>query len=127
MGRKSKYLEEYNEKLVAHLKEGYSYTSFASKVDVHIDTLYEWEKKYTEFSEAKKVGLNHSQAFWEDIGRKMALDGNVQAWKFNMKNRFGWREKEPETQKAPQEIKLAYKLKETSPTIIYVDEDDLNL
>lgn len=128
IAKNSKYKLEFPDLLIQHLKEGYSYTSFASKVNVHIDTLYEWEKRHPEFSEAKEVGLTHSQAFWEDIGRKMALEGNVQAWKFNMKNRFGWRDKEPETQKAPQEIRLAYKLDSPPESIvIHVDKDDMEL
>lgn len=85
MGRKTKYQDTYPELLVEHMRNGDSYTSFASRVGVHIDTLYEWEKVHPEYTEAKKQATMHAQSFWEDIGKKMALDGNFNAWKFNIK------------------------------------------
>lgn len=91
-GRKSKYKEKYVEDLIEHMKEGNSYKSFAAKIGVHVDTLYEWESKYSEFSEAKKVAFSMSESYWEDLGKKMAEGGNASVWKFNMKNRFGWKE-----------------------------------
>jgi hypothetical protein len=35
-------------------------------------------------------------AWWERRGREMAIgaDGNATVWIFNMKNRFGWRDKQ---------------------------------
>jgi hypothetical protein len=118
MGRKTKYIHSYNELLISHMKLGHSYTSFASKIQVHIDTLYEWEKKYPEYSEAKKLGLTLSQSFWEDIGREMAINGNFNAWKFNMKNRFGWRDNPAE------ELNQS---KEPPKLIIQLDSDDMLL
>ena len=112
MTRKTKYNPEFCKKLIKHLKSGNSYTSFASRVNVHIDTLYEWEKRYPEFSEAKKEAFAHSQAFWEDMGLKMALNGNAQVWKFNMKNRFGWREHPEDNKNENCEIKLSYFMKD---------------
>ena len=126
-GRKTLYKKDYCDLLLKHMKDGNSYTSFAARVSVHIDTLYEWEKKHSEFSEAKKEALMHAQAFWEDIGRKMALDGNFNAWKFNMKNRFGWRDTAPDSHVQPQEIRLAYKLDEKPKHVIQLDEDDMDL
>ena len=123
MGRKSKFKQEYIQLIEQHLKSGYSYTSFASRLNIHIDTLYEWEKRFPEFSEAKKVGLMHAQSFWEDIGRDMAINGNFNAWKFNMKNRFGWRDTPPEGIHVPQEVEILKKPK----LIIQLDEDDMSL
>ena len=36
-----------------------------------------------------------SQVWWETVGRKLATGspGSANAWSFNMKNRFGWRDK----------------------------------
>ena len=92
MGRKTKYLKTYPEALIEHMTKGRSYKSFAAKIGVHIDTLYQWEKTYCEFSEAKKVAFLQAEAFWEDLGLELARAGNGQVWKMNMKNRFGWRE-----------------------------------
>lgn len=108
MGRKTKYKDAYSHLLLEHMKDGNSYTSFAAKIGVHIDTLYEWKKKFPEFSETKKIASTSSQSFWEDIGRDMALSGNFGAWKFIMKNRFGWRDSHVEAQNEITEIKLVY-------------------
>jgi hypothetical protein len=93
-GAKTKYRSSFPEMLIEHMGEGSSYTSFAAKIGVHIDTLYEWEKVHPKFTEAKKVAFSKSQGYWEDLGKKMAENGNAAVWKFNMKNRFGWRESE---------------------------------
>jgi len=127
MGRKTKYLREYKQKLEEHMEKGNSYTSFAASIGVHIDTLYEWEKKFPEFSEAKKTAFTHSQAFWEDLGLKMAINGNAQVWKFNMKNRFGWVESPPTNTEGTKEIRLAYSNSNSSPIDIHLDLQDFDL
>ena len=108
-GRKSKYTKETSEQLIQHMNNGRSYTSFAVLIGVHVDTLYEWEKKYPEFSEAKKMAFSNSQSFWEDIGLKMAIGGNFNAWKFNMINRFGWKNDHPDKNPEHVEYELVYK------------------
>lgn len=96
-GRPTRYKDEYCSMLAEHLKQGFSYETFAAVVGVNVDTLYEWEKRFPEFSEAKKNFWTASYLFWEKIG----IDGvmgkipgfNSTAWIFTMKNRFGWRDK----------------------------------
>lgn len=107
-GRPSKYKPEYCEMLISHFKNGDSYTTFAATVDVDRDTLYEWETKYPEFSDAKKRGWAHYQKFWEDHGKSGLYnetfkdnDGmtvsrsiNSAVYIYNMKCRFpkDWRD-----------------------------------
>lgn len=97
MGRPTKYKEEYCDMLIEHMKQGYSFESFASRVGVHVDSLYEWCKMFPEFSESKKKGFASSQTFWEDAAIKglwnITEHGqtlNTSLWIFNMKNRFKW-------------------------------------
>jgi hypothetical protein len=55
-GRPSKYREEFCDMLIEHMKKGLSYESFASDAGVCFDTLYEWEKVHSNFSDSKKRG-----------------------------------------------------------------------
>jgi hypothetical protein len=97
-GRPSLYRPEYCQRLIAWGKQGLSYESFASDVDVCVDTLYEWEKVHKEFSDAKKKASAYSRAWWERMGQTgmLATGFSASVWIFNMKNRFGWRDRQPE-------------------------------
>ena len=88
-GRKTKFKPEYCLELISHLKLGYSYKSFAAKIGVNVDTLYAWENKFPDFSDAKKEAMVHSLSFWEDIGLKHAQK-SVAAWIFIMRSRYGY-------------------------------------
>jgi DNA-binding XRE family transcriptional regulator len=92
----------YCQALVRWCKKGLSYESFASACNVSEQTLYDWEKAHPEFLEAKKIGYPHCRAFWERAG----IAGKIPAgtWIFNMKNRFGWRDKSPEESAESAEV-----------------------
>lgn len=49
-----------------------------------------------EFRLAEKTRQALCEIWWERRGREMAAgsDGNATVWIFNMKNRFGWRDKQ---------------------------------
>lgn len=109
-GRPTLYDEGYCEQLESHMREGLSFESFGGVVGVCKDTLYEWAKVHSEFSDAKKRGESGSRLYWEKLGRdglhnETIKDGdgmtvtrsiNATIWIFNMKNRFKWRDKTPE-------------------------------
>lgn len=103
-GRPSKYKKEYCQSLVKLMAQGYSFEAFAAEVGVHIDTLHAWSAQFPEFSEAKKIGKAKSLKFWEEKGiNNLIMAGgddapkfNTTLWIFNMKNRFGWRDKQPD-------------------------------
>lgn len=60
-----------------------------------------------EFRQAVKNAKAASNAWWERLGRKLAMEGggNSAVWIFNMKNRFGWRDQKPDSEQdeAPPE------------------------
>jgi hypothetical protein len=101
-GRPTKYHKKYCEQLIAWMTKGLSFEAFAGDLQVSKQTLYTWLKKHPEFVDAKSIGTGKSNAFWEKIG-VAGVTGKLpgfqtSAWIFNMKNRFGWRDK--------QEIKI---------------------
>ena len=77
------------------MRDGASLVEFSAHVDVHIATLYEWEKAHPEFYEAKKRAVQVSEAWWTEKGRTKLEDHkfNHVLWYMNMKNRFKWRDK----------------------------------
>lgn len=109
MGRKSKYQPEYSTLLTEHMGLGYSFESFGGRIGVHKDTLYEWLKRFPDFSYAKDQGMAASLLWWEDLGRSHA-QRNPAAWIFNMRSRFQWGvDREPEN---AQPITIVYKMAE---------------
>jgi len=100
-----KYDKRYCGLLIEHMSKGYSYQSFSGVLGVNPSCVDQWEAK-PEWLEAKKIAFSKCQLFWEKlgidhvIGESTAGVGskslNASAWIFNMKNRFGWRDKQPE-------------------------------
>ncbi len=113
-GRPSKYKTEYCEQLIEHMASGLSFESFAGVIEVNVDTLHEWAKVHEEFSDAKRLAFAKNMAFWEKLGIEHIInktdseslgDGvsssksrslNASVWIFNMKNRFKWRDRQPD-------------------------------
>lgn len=97
-GRPTKYKPEYCEQLIKHMGEGFSFESFAAVVEITESTLYEWKLKNKEFSEAHKKGYGANRMFWEKISLDYLVSDkdtkfNSTVWIFNMKNRFGWKDR----------------------------------
>ena len=96
-GRPTKYRPEYCEMIIEHMAEGLSKEAFAGVIGVHKETIYNWAEANPEFSDAIKTGEVKSRLFWEKLGMAGASGSdefNATAWIFNMKNRFGWRDKQ---------------------------------
>jgi hypothetical protein len=93
-GRPTKYKEEYCKMLVDHMAEGMSYESFAGFIGVNRDSLYEWDKHYVNFSDAKKIGRAKQEYANEktlhQIAKGKLRDANVTAQIFIMKNCHKW-------------------------------------
>lgn len=110
VGRPSKYKPEYCAQLVSHMAEGLSFESFAGVLEVSKQTIYDWTEANKDFLDAKEVGTEKSRIFWEKLGidhiinksdsygegQSTSRSLNSSAWIFNMKNRFKWRDKQPD-------------------------------
>ena len=90
-GRPTKYKKAYCNKLVEHMKQGYSYETFGVTIGVSKQTVYDWEK-HEEFLDSKKRAFAECQLFWEKMGIHGAAGRlkrfNSTAYIYNMKNRF---------------------------------------
>ena len=98
LGAPTKYKAEYCKQLIAHMAEGLSYESFAGLIGVHRDTLYEWEKVHSIFSDSKKIGKAKLLLFFEKLGRAGItgkINGfNASTYIFTMKNKCNWTDKQ---------------------------------
>lgn len=109
MGRPTGYDPSFCEKLIEHMDSGLSYESFAGTIGVSRRVLFDWERAHPEFLHSKEVGLERARIFWEKLGIEHIVNKsdshgkgqsssrslNASVWIFNMKNRFGWRDKQP--------------------------------
>jgi len=98
-GRPPKYDPKYCQMVIDHMKDGSSLTSFAAEIEVAKNTVYEWAKKYPDFQDAINIARQKCQAWWERAGKSGLFMGKDEgtfsqsAWIFNMKARFGYRDK----------------------------------
>lgn len=116
------------------MQQGYSFEAFGGRVGVSKQTLYNWEKKFPEFAEAKAVAFEACRFWWEGQGIQNVLNTsesmanvgsnskslNSAVWIFNMKNRFPdeWRDKREIVATPNEPIRLSYPLDERK------DEDE---
>lgn len=99
MARPTKYNSDYCDLVIKLMKKGHSKLFVAGELGISRDTLYEWCRRYPEFSDTIKVGEMKSYAYWEDLGMR-GMMGKVKGfkpslWIFTMKARFGWRDNSP--------------------------------
>lgn len=81
-GRPTLYKPEYCDELIAHMRGGKSYDTFATVAGVSLSTLYNWEQAHPDFLEAKEKGWMLSLAWWEQVAMA-AVTGQV------LKNKTG--------------------------------------
>jgi hypothetical protein len=99
MHRKTDYKTEYDDMIIEHMEQGFSFESFAGVVGCCLQTLYNWAERNPSFLESKKIGFEKSRHFWEKVAigqSNGSCNGNPTMAIFNLKNRFPkqWRDKQ---------------------------------
>lgn len=101
IGRPKRTLESLPQDWKAQVEslyvEGASDAEIKHALKLSNDLFARWLLDEPEFAEAVKAGRLASEAWWARLGRKGAAGEssiNPTTWIFNMKNRFGWRDKQ---------------------------------
>lgn len=124
-GRPTEYKPEYCDMLIEHMSKGLSFESFAGVLRMSNKTLYTWAEKQPDFLHAKQVGIDMCRLFWEKLGVEYVIniseshkDGdssshiskslNAKVYDINMKNRFGWADKQEIKQELTAAVDMVY-------------------
>ena len=115
VGRPPKYNKSFAKRIVDRMAQGYSLTAAAADCDIHRDTVYDWEAKYPEFSDALRLRRAKRLSFLE-LGLIGAPDGpTVTSRIFALKNA------------SPQEWREKTEVQFTPPDLSGLSNDDLDL
>jgi hypothetical protein len=96
VGRPTNYTPDLCEKVIPLLAEGASMEEIGLELGVGYTVLYEYMDKHPEFANAIKKGRELSKGWWLKEGRVSLRDKDFSPtlWYMNMKNRFGWTDKQ---------------------------------
>lgn len=103
VGRPTKYDPAFCDVVIEEMSKGYSKEATAGYLRISKNTLYEWAKAHPDFADAITIGESLSQRHWEETlvkhktHTKNGTQINSQVFNLNMKNRFGWRDKQDVT------------------------------
>lgn len=106
----TKYTEDMPDRVIEMMKQGMSIVECAAELGVNRDTFYEYKKKHKAFADAVQRGTEISNAWWEREGRTSLRDKefNYVLWYMNMKNRFGWRDKQEHSGPEGQPLTIVF-------------------
>lgn len=92
-----KYKSEYVDEYVAMAANGKTDIQIAAEWGVTTQTIRDWGRKYPDFAQAREIGKAKAEAWWTNYCQAKAvgkLDGDFQAAKWVMMNKFGWSDKQ---------------------------------
>lgn len=61
------YKEEYDQLLIAHMSQGYSFESFGADVGCGRRTLFDWADRYPSFRDAQREGYERGKKLFEGL------------------------------------------------------------
>lgn len=96
IGPPIKYDPAMCEKIIELMKDGLCITEVAYELNIARSTIYVWMETYPELSDAIKIGKEFEEGNWRKHGRTNLYNKefNSTLWYMNMKNRFGWKDKQ---------------------------------
>ena len=90
--------ENWQELMLEIARDGGSELECRHALGISESLWYRLKDEDAEFSQTVKSCKDACQIWWEQLGRNMAIGaidkGNATTWIFNMKNRFGWHDKQ---------------------------------
>lgn len=86
------YKPEYCADAIEYIGSGHSIESWAGKIGIHRDTVYNWKDQHPDFADAMVIAKTKTIGFYEDLLLKIAQSGNASAAIFLAKNRAGMRD-----------------------------------
>lgn len=113
---RAEFKPEYCDMVIKHMERGFSFESFAGVLGCSKELLYSFVERHPEFADAKREAFERSRLFWENIAIDNIVEHNIPgegsrklnstAWIFNMKNRFGWTDKQEVQQNISGELAI---------------------
>ena len=94
--RPTKYNPDFKDTVIDLMKEGASIEEICLELEICKQTFYNWCETHKEFLDSKKKGEDFSKGWWMKNGR-INLENkefNYTGWYMQMKNRFGWADKQ---------------------------------
>jgi hypothetical protein len=92
--RPSKYKKSFNKLALEHFKKGKTISQLAAELMVSRETIYDWGRKFPEFSDTLCKGQDLAQAYWENlqhgksVGAEKTEKFSERGIEFNLKTRF---------------------------------------
>jgi len=92
---------DWKDRMLAAASEGKSAVEVRHEIGIGRSAWETLLEDSDEFRAAEKDARELCEVWWERSGRTLAMagGGNSAIWIFNMKNRFGWRDKKEEEEK----------------------------
>lgn len=87
--------KDWEQRMLNLAKEGASIVELAVELGISKDTFYALSEREPEFSDSVKICKDLSENWWEKQGRTNLQNKhfNYTGWYMNMKNRFGWKDR----------------------------------
>ena len=86
----------WKDQIIQLSKKGASIIELSVCLEISRDTFYALSEREPEFSDTVKMCKEYSEAWWHERGRKNLTNPafSFTGWYMNMKNRFGWKDKQ---------------------------------